>query len=76
MSGFYKIFLKNKKARSSDSFSAIFNNQKKQKKLAQSSLVSSAQEIPSSEVSPLAHNSSKKVKMTILNHNGKQNSIG
>ena len=63
MSGFYKIFLKNKKARSSDSFSAIFNNQKKQKKLAQAGLVSSAQDMPSSEVSPLAPNSSKKVKV-------------
>ena len=36
---------------------------RKSRKSSQSSLVSSAQEFPSSEVSPLAHNSSKKVKV-------------
>ena len=62
MSGFYKIFLKNKKPRSSDSFSAIFNKQKEQKKLDKFGLVSSAPEVASSEVSPLTINSTKKFK--------------
>ena len=53
MSGFYKIFLKNENARSSAN---------KQKKLAQSVFFSSDPVISSSELSPLANNSSKKVK--------------
>ena len=62
MSGFYKIFLKNKKPRSSDSFSAIFNKQKEQKKLDKSGLVSSAPEVASSVISPLTINSTKNFK--------------
>ena len=76
MSGFYKIFLKNKKPRSSDSFSAIFNKQKEQKKLDKFGLVSSAPEVASSEVSPLTINSTKKFKPKARNLNKEElNSI-
>ena len=60
MSGFSRVFHKNKNiTKSCDSFSELFN---KQKKLLKSGPVANSQEVSISKVAPLAYNLPKKTK--------------
>ena len=60
MSGFSRVFHKNKNiTKSCDSFSELFN---KQKKLLKSGPVANSQKVPISKVAPLAYNLPKKTK--------------